>query len=132
MIFVAILLTSCASWSEIVVVVHSGNNNVMTEDNISRIFLGKTKSFPDGTEAIPVDQAAGAVNRSTFVSTVLKKNDRQLKAYWSQLLFTGKGTPPKEVGSGAEVKKLIAQNPSMIGYIDSVDVDASVKVVFTF
>ncbi len=132
MMFAVILLTSCAALSEVVVVVNSNNKNTMAEDDISRIFLGKTKSFPDGAEAIPVDQAAGAVNRSTFVGAVLKKNDRQLKAYWAQLLFTGKGTPPKEVGSSAEVKKLIAQNPSLIGYIDSADVDPSVKVVFKF
>lgn len=129
---VAAMLMSCAAWSGVAVVVHPGNANTMSEDDISRIFLGKKKAFPDGSDAIPVDQADGSANRSAFVSTVLKKNDQQIKAYWAQLLFTGKGTPPKEVGSSADVKKLIAQNPSLIGYIDTADVDASVKVVFQF
>lgn len=126
------VLMSCAAWSGVAVVVHPGNTNAMSEDDISRIFLGKKKAFPDGSDAIPVDQADGSANRSAFVSTVLKKNDQQIKAYWAQLLFTGKGTPPKEVGSSTDVKKLIAQNPSLIGYIDTADVDASVKVVFQF
>lgn len=126
------LLFSCAAWSGVAVVVHPGNANTMSEDDISRIFLGKKKAFPDGSEAIPVDQNDGSMNRSAFIATVLKKNDQQIKAYWAQLLFTGKGTPPKEVGSSADVKKLIAQNPSLIGYIDTADVDASVKVVFQF
>lgn len=129
---VVAVLMSCAAWSGVAVVVHPGNTNTMSEDDISRIFLGKKKAFPDGSDAIPVDQADGSANRSAFVSTVLKKNDQQIKAYWAQLLFTGKGTPPKEVGSSADVKKLIAQNPSLIGYIDSADVDASVKVVYQF
>jgi ABC-type phosphate transport system substrate-binding protein len=132
LVFAATLLMSCAAWSGVAVVVHPANPNAMGEDDISRIFLGKKKAFPDGSEAIPVDQADGSANRSAFVSTVLKKNEQQIKAYWAQLLFTGKGTPPKEVGSSVEVKKLIAQNPSLIGYIDSADVDASVKVLFQF
>lgn len=132
LIFAATVFMSCAAWAGVAVVVHPANPNTMDEDDISRVFLGKKKTFPDGSEAIPVDQADGSANRSAFVSTVLKKNDQQIKAYWAQLLFTGKGTPPKEVGSSADVKKLIAQNPSLIGYIDSADVDGSVKVLFQF
>ena len=127
-----ILFMSCAAYAEVAVVVHPNNVNTMAADDITRIFLGKTKTFPDGTEAIPLDQAAGTPNRGAFVSTILKKVERQIKAYWSQLLFTGKGTPPREAGASADVKKLIAQNPSLIGYIDSADVDATVKVVLKF
>lgn len=55
-----------------------------------------------------------------------------MKAYWSKLVFTGKGTPPQEVPGDAEVKALIGSNPSTIGYIDAGSVDASVKVVHKF
>jgi ABC-type phosphate transport system substrate-binding protein len=48
------------------------------------------------------------------------------------LIFTGKGTPPKQSGSDADVKALIAKNPNMIGYIDASAVDGSVKVVHKF
>lgn len=126
------LLASATAWSGVSVIVNPSNSNSLDASDVTRIFLGKKKSFPDGSEAIPVDQAEGAPARSEFVTTVLKKNDQQIKAYWAQLLFTGKGTPPKEVGTGAEVKKLVAQNPSLIGYIDSSEVDGSVKVVYEF
>lgn len=126
------LLTSVAATAGTAVIVHPGNGNAMNEDDITRIFLGKKKTYPDGSEAIPVDQAEGSAERTNFVTTVLKKNDQQIKAYWAQLLFTGKGTPPKEVGSAADVKKLVGQNPALIGYIDSSQVDATVKVVFEF
>jgi len=128
----ATLLGSVAAWSGVAVIVHPSNANTLSESDISRIFLGKKKSYPDGSEAIPVDQKDGAAVRSSFVGTVLKKNDQQIKAYWAQLLFTGKGTPPKEVGASADVRKLIAENPALIGYIDSADADGSVKVVFQF
>jgi len=128
----ATLLGSVAAWSGVAVVVHPSNANTLSEADISRIFLGKKKSYPDGSEAIPVDQKDGSAVRSSFVGTVLKKNEQQIKAYWAQLLFTGKGTPPKEVGASADVRQLIAENPALIGYIDSADADATVKVVHQF
>jgi ABC-type phosphate transport system substrate-binding protein len=128
----ASLIASVSAWSGVAVIVNPNNANALSEADVTRIFLGKKKAYPDGSEAIPVDQAEGSPIRSSFVGTVLKKNDQQIKAYWAQLLFTGKGTPPKEVGSGADVKKLIAENPALIGYIDSSEVDASVKVVHQF
>lgn len=94
--------------------------------------MGKTKSFPDGSQAVPVDQNEGSATRATFNEKVLNKSDSQLKSYWSRLIFTGKGTPPKESGTDAEVKALVANNPNIIGYIDSAAVDASVKVVHKF
>ena len=126
------LIASAAAFSAVAVIVHPNNANSLTESDITRIFLGKKKSFPDGADAIPVDQKEGSAARSAFVGTVLKKNDQQIKAYWAQLLFTGKGTPPKEVGAGSDVKKLVSENPALIGYIDAADADGSVKVVHQF
>ncbi len=126
------LFASATAFSAVAVIVHPNNANSLTESEITRIFLGKKKSFPDGADAIPVDQKEGSSARSAFVGTVLKKNDQQIKAYWAQLLFTGKGTPPKEVGGGAEVKKLVSENPALIGYIDAAEADGSVKVVHQF
>lgn len=126
------LLASTAAWSATAVIVHPSNTNALTKDDISRIFLGKKKVFPNGAEAIPIDLPEGSALRSAFVSTVLSKNDQQIKAYWAQLLFTGKGTPPKEISSDAEAKKLVAENPALIGYIDKAQADASVKIVYEF
>ncbi len=126
------VLFSASALSEIAVVVHPNNDNALTKADVTRIFLGKKRAYPNGSEAIPVDQTDGSAVRSRFVQTMLKKNDQQIKAYWAQLLFTGKGTPPKDVGGGAEVKALISKNPALIGYIDVSEVDDSVKVVLLF
>lgn len=126
------LVVSATAFSAIAVVVHPSNSNALSETDISRIFLGKKKSFPDGANALPIDQQEGSAARSSFVGDVLKKNDQQLKAYWAQLLFTGKGTPPTDVKSAADVKRMVAKNPSFIGYIDASDIDDSIKVVYQF
>ncbi len=123
---------SFVSYAGVSVIVHPQNTNALSEEDISRIFLGKRKSFPDGSEAIPIDQVEGSPARTSFVGSVLKKSDQQIKAYWAQLLFTGKGTPPTIIDEASDVKKLIADNPNLIGYIDSAQVDDTVKVVGEF
>ncbi|MDF1642252.1 phosphate ABC transporter substrate-binding protein [Thalassolituus oleivorans] len=128
-----LILFTSAAYAEVSVIVSANNANASIDaDTLSRIFLGKTSNFPDGNQAIPVDQTEGAVARESFNEKVLGKNSSQLKAYWSRLIFTGKGTPPKESGSDADVKALVANNPNLIGYIDSSAVDGSVKVVYSF
>jgi len=132
--FLALLALSIAPivFAEKVVVVHANNNNDLSEKDIARIFLGKDKSYSNGVRAMPVDQKNGSAIRSNFVSTVLKKTDQQVQAYWAKLRFTGKGKPPKELNGSAAVKNFVAENPGSIAYIDSKDVDGSVKVVYRF
>ncbi len=117
--------------AENVVIVHPSNGSAVDAGIISRLYLGKAKSFPSGEQAVPVNQAAGAV-RESFDQGVLGKSASQLQAYWSKLVFTGKGSPPKDVGSDAEVIALISANPNMIGYVSAASADASVKVVHSF
>lgn len=132
-ISMAISLLSLPSFAlaEVAVIIHpSSGVAALTEEDVSRIFLGKSKTFPDGSVAVSVNQDEGSAVRDKFNEAVCKKNSSQYKAYWSQLVFTGKGTPPKDGGDDAAVKKLVAANPNMIGYIDAGAVDASVKVAY--
>jgi len=120
-------------FAEVAVIISSANSNAsIASGDITKIFLGKSKKFPDGSQAVPIDQDDGTPARDAFNEKVLGKSDSQLKSYWSRLIFTGKGTPPKQSGSDADVKALIAKNPNMIGYIDASAVDGSVKVVHKF
>jgi ABC-type phosphate transport system substrate-binding protein len=128
-----LLLSSQLASAETAVIVSKSNANASIDgDVISRMFLGKTSKFPDGGQAVPIDQNDGTPARDAFNDSILGKNSSQLKAYWSRLIFTGKGTPPKQAGDDAAVKALVAANPNMIGYIDSSAVDDSVKVVHKF
>jgi ABC-type phosphate transport system substrate-binding protein len=127
----AFLNVSAFVRAEVAVVVHPSSGIAsLTEDDVARIFLGKSKSFPNGAAAVPVNQDEGAPARDKFNEAICKKNSSQYKAYWSQLVFTGKGTPPKDAGNDAAVKALVAANPNMVGYVDASVVDASLKVVY--
>ena len=102
----------------------------LSRDQVSDIFLGKLSRFPDGVLAAPIDQEEGSRTRDDFYRRLADKTPAQLKAYWSKIIFTGRGQPPETVANGIEVKRRLAANPAAIGYIDSTLVDASVRVLF--
>jgi ABC-type phosphate transport system substrate-binding protein len=132
MLFTAAFLYSPLAGADTVVIVNKGNGSNLAKDDIAMLYLGKTKQFPDGHSALPLDQKEGSPMRVSFVSNVLGKSEAELKTYWARLIFNGQGVPPKVLGSDAEVKDLVARNPDTIGFIDSAAADDSVKVILTF
>ena len=67
--------------------------------------------------------------RDEFNEKIINKEEAELRAYWAQRIFSGKGQPPTIVSGDADVKKLVSENPAMIGYIDVSTVDETVKVI---
>ena len=103
--------------------------DVLSASQVVDIFLGKARNFPDGTPAVPIDQAENSTARDEFYLRV-GKSAAQIKAYWSKIIFTGRGQPPPTVSNDIEMKKRIVNNPAAIGYIDRSLVDGTVKVLF--
>lgn len=126
------LLASTASLAEIAVIVHPSNNTELDSNSISRLFLGKMKSFPGGDQAVPLNLNESSEQTKEFNKKVLRKSGSQLKAYWSKLVFTGKGTPPQSLDNDSEVIGLVSSNPNIIGYIDAASVTGDVKVIAKF
>lgn len=133
-IFVAsmLLMVSCKISAEVTVIVNPDNDSKFDKKHISMLFLGKQKKFSNGNAAIPIDQTEGGGIRVEFIKKVIGKNESQWKSFWSRLIFTGKGIPPKVLDSDAAVKELVARNKDAIGFIDSAGVDSTIKSVATF
>jgi len=127
----------CASVCDAqLVVIVSANSRVTTlsENEVADIYLGRASQLPDGAHVTPIDLADEAANRATFYRIVCGKSPAQLRAYWSKLIFTGAGQPPREVGGAEAVKRLVAAGTggaSAIGYIDKSQLDATVKAVLS-
>ncbi len=102
----------------------------LSKSQVADIFLGRVSHFPDGTQAVPIDQADGSRRRDEFYDKVVGKSAAQIKAYWAKIIFTGRGQPPPTVSNDSEMKKRIVENPAAIGYIDRSLVDDKVKVLF--
>lgn len=121
-----------SSIADVAIIVNPSNGiSSLSEQDAKRIFLGKSKKFASGTKAAPVDAKEGNPPRDVFYSSVLGKNAAQVKAYWSTMIFSGKGTPPKEIGNDADIVSHVAKNADAIGYIDASAVNGSVKTVLT-
>jgi len=119
------LMVAAMAQAEVVVV--AGANSpigALSKDQSADIFLGKN------TSATPLDQQESSPLREEFYSKVTGKSASQAKSHWSKLSFTGKGTAPKEGRNSDEIKRLVADNPKLVGYIEKSAVDSSVKVIF--
>ena len=131
LVALSLALSAGMACAEVVVVVSAKNPlSTLSVEQASDIFLSGS-TFPGGSHAIPIDQIEGSPARDEFYAKVTSKSPPQLKAYWCKVIFTGKGRPPKEIPDSAVIKKLVADNPNLIGYIEKGAVDASVKVVLT-
>jgi ABC-type phosphate transport system substrate-binding protein len=130
-LFMVILWAGSApAHAALAIIVHPSNNMAgITADQAADIYLGKSGVFPNGQRVTPVDQVPSSPARQKFYKTVVKKDGSVLKVYWSKILFTGKGQPPREIGDDAEMKSWIASNPDAIGYVDGKFVDSTVKVL---
>jgi ABC-type phosphate transport system substrate-binding protein len=98
-------------------------------DQVAAIFLGQTPRFPNGAVATALDQPIGSPERDQFYLRVTGKTPALLKAYWSKMVFTGRGQPPRELAGSAAVRKAVADNPDLIGYIEREALDPSVRQV---
>lgn len=130
-LFSALLAAAPVQAGAEVVVIVSAKSPVasLRADQVADIFLGHLANFPDGGQAVALDQQVGSTQRDEFYVKVAAKTPPLVKAYWSKMIFTGRGQPPKEVPNAAAVRKMVADNPALIGYIDRSELDASVKPV---
>jgi ABC-type phosphate transport system substrate-binding protein len=123
-------MISTSAHADVVVIVSAKSHvTSIKAEQAARIFLGKTSTFPDNGDAVPIDQADGSLVREEFYSKVVHKTSTQLAAYWAKIIFTGDGRPPEMLDGNAAVRKAVADNPNAIGYIDKSAVNRSVRVI---
>jgi ABC-type phosphate transport system substrate-binding protein len=126
----ALAAATHASAQDVVAVVSAKSPlTSLKADQVADIFLGKTSRFPDGSQAVPIDLGEDSPARDRFYAQFTGKSPAQVKAHWSKIIFTGRGQPPRQASTANEAKKLIAENPNAIGYIDPREVDNSVRVL---
>ena len=127
---ILLLASTNAAQAGTAIIAHPGNPLAgITQDQLARIYLGKTREFPNGAPVTALDLREGNITRIKFYKTVVDKSEAALKAYWSKLLFTGKAQPPKEMNDDEAVKDWVSKNPDALGYVDGKALDKSVKVL---
>lgn len=126
----ALAFASGAVQADVVAVVSAKSPvTALTRSQVADLFLGKTTRFPNGTQAVPIDQDEGLPARDEFYATFAGKSAAQVKAYWAKIIFTGRGEPPRSVSSAAAISKLLATNSQAIAYLERSAVDANMRVL---
>lgn len=84
---------------------------------LSRLFLKKTTTWPDGQKAVVVDQERVAPVRSAFSRAVHQRDADAIASYWQTMVFSGRDTPPPVKPTDAAVLALVRATPGAVGYV---------------
>lgn len=131
LIVCACLALPAAAEDIVVIAGASSGVGALNKAQVADIFMGKSTSLPSGGKAVLIDQPDSSPLRDAFYNKVTGKSAAQIKSTWAKLSFTGKGMPPKGGAGSDDIKKQVAGNPNMLGYIEKSELDGSVKAVFT-
>jgi ABC-type phosphate transport system substrate-binding protein len=128
LLITALWLFSFSAQAGMVVIANPSVGDGASDKDIKKLFMGK-KSELAGSAATPIDQKEGSAVRKSFYESFVGLSEDEVKAYRTEMVFTGKGTPPRELADDAAVKAFVATTPGAVGYIDESKVDASVKIL---
>lgn len=100
------------------IIVHPANP--MTQSSrlkIGEIFLKKVYRWPDGHPISPVEPPGKSPVRQRFTLEIFGKQVIAISAYWQQQIFNGKGVPPPEKSTDADIVAFVRDTPGAIGYV---------------
>jgi ABC-type phosphate transport system substrate-binding protein len=112
------------------IIVHP--NNPITEVDrqfLRDAYLRKAADWSRGQVVRPIDLSTGFAVRARFAHEVLNKSPSQLKNYWNQQIFSGKGVPPPEASSTMGVVSYVLAHPGAVGYVPADANTGPAKVV---
>lgn len=131
-LMVAPLVYGAQVSAEVAVIVNANDSNsVVSVKDVKSLFLGKSTSTSSGAEYEVRDLPQNSAVKEEFYQKAIKKDLRQLKAYWAKRIFTGKGKPPVIASNEDAAKKWVSEATGRMGYISTDAVDSSVKVLLT-
>jgi len=124
---ILVMATSVALAADIVIITNKSNpvDSVSAKD-VKNIYLGKMVTWSDGSRIEPISQSDSALT-NVLVKKYVRKSPQQYFLYWQNAVFTGKGTPPFEVDSDVQMKKMVAAKRGSVGFVSAGSLDSSVK-----
>jgi len=123
-----LLLMVFAVHAEVAVIGNLHNpTEALSAKQVQDIFLGRTRTFPDGRFALPIDQSSDL--RGEFYQKLTSRPVEQINAYWARIMFTGQASPPLQLPDDEAVLKVVRENEGAIGYVSKPHVDTTVRVL---
>ena len=108
----------CLAGDVVVIVNKSVPETALSKKDVGNIYLGKKTSWSDGNK-IKFVVLTGGDAHSTFLNKYIGKTDSQFNTFWKKQVFTGKGSPPKELDSDQAMVDFVVQTAGAIGYVST-------------
>jgi TonB family protein len=100
----------------------------ISDSELRSVFLLQRKTLNDGTAVEPVLQKRGPVH-DAFCKQFLSRDGEEIGIYYGGIVFTGKGSMPRQFNSDADVLKYVARTAGAVGYVSSSASTDGVKVL---
>jgi len=111
------------------VIANSGvKADTISAAELKSVFLEEKRALGDGIHVEPVLEKDGPVHQ-WFLREYLGRTDDDLQNYYRVLVFTGRGSIPKNLGSDAEVVAYVARTRGAIGYVSATASTEGVKTL---
>ena len=123
-----ILSISAVAGSVKVIANANVKENSITVEELRGIYLLQRATLKSGSRVVPVLQKGGTAH-DAFVREYLGRDAEEIRIYYQGLIFTGKGSMPKELHSDAEVVAYVSNRGGAIGYVGSETDTQGVKVL---
>ena len=128
-----VLMTLMRLWwlqpaSEIVLVSRKAPGEAISERTAARMFLKERLFWKDGSRIVPVNLPPDHSARQLFSEAVLRRERRELLAYWNEQHFKGVN-PPLVLESEDSVKAFVRQVEGAVGYIRRGELDPDLTVL---
>jgi ABC-type phosphate transport system substrate-binding protein len=95
---------------------------------VQRLYTGRAVEVA-GAPVTVVNAAVGSKLRERFMAEVMNQDDAKYVAYWTVRMHIGKGTPPRELKTAAEIIDFVQSTPGAVGYVLPTDVRPGLNVV---
>src|SRR5664279_997754 len=111
----------------IVVIAHPNVGRVDAA-TVQRLYAGRAIEV-GGNPVVVVNLPPGNAVRERFMTQVLVQDDEKYVAYWTVRRHIGKGIPPRELKSAAEVMDFVQNTPGGLGYIAASEARPGLNIV---
>jgi len=104
--------------TEFLVIVSPDNPAVtISAPELSDIFLKRKLRWSNGAAIQPVDLSGEPKVREAFSGQIHQRTTSNIKSFWNQQVFSGRGVSPTELGSSLDVVQYVAAHPGAVGYV---------------
>jgi len=128
LVLLAGALAPQAAYPQIAVVVNRANPVTnLSLDQLQRLYLGTSTTFPDGRPAALFEFPPA---RRAFYQSLLHMSELAVTRHWIGVMFRGENSSALRAVDGAEaLKRTVAETPGALAFLTVAALDSTVRVV---